>query len=74
MPSSGSLSFLSDSRDRRHHGPGARLLCDFQTQVQFAKARGLHVTATCGTSNVARVRALGADEVVDYSTVGDDVA
>ena len=38
-------------------------------QVQFAKARELHVTATCGPTNVDRVRELGADEVVDYSKV-----
>ena len=36
--------------------------------VQFAKSGGLLVSATCGTSNVAYVRSLGADRVIDYKT------
>ncbi len=35
--------------------------------VQIAKARGVKVTAVCSTRHVARVRAAGADEVVDYT-------
>lgn len=36
--------------------------------VQFAKSGGLLVAATCGTANVAYVKSLGADRVIDYKT------
>ena len=35
--------------------------------VQFAKSGGLLVAATCGANNVAYVRSLGADRVIDYT-------
>jgi NADPH:quinone reductase-like Zn-dependent oxidoreductase len=36
--------------------------------VQFAKQSGAHVIATAGTGDIDIVRALGADEVIDYKT------
>jgi NADPH:quinone reductase-like Zn-dependent oxidoreductase len=37
--------------------------------VQIARARGAHVTATASRSKISFVRALGADEVLDYRAV-----
>ncbi|WP_249345318.1 NADP-dependent oxidoreductase [Microbispora sp. H11081] len=45
--------------------------------VQLAKLAGAHVVATAGPRSAAAVRALGADEIVDYTTTalpgGNDV-
>jgi NADPH:quinone reductase-like Zn-dependent oxidoreductase len=37
-----------------------------ECEGHFAKARGLHVAATCSSSNLEYVSSLGADLVVDY--------
>ncbi|KAH8703089.1 putative zinc alcohol dehydrogenase [Talaromyces proteolyticus] len=37
--------------------------------IQIAKALGCQVTATCSTRNVELLKSLGADEVLDYTTV-----
>jgi NADPH:quinone reductase-like Zn-dependent oxidoreductase len=43
--------------------------------VQFARRAGLHCIATAGTKDIAYVRSLGADVVIDYHTQNfvDDV-
>lgn len=52
--------------------PGSRVLIHAgaggvgSVAIQLAKHLGAHVATTCGTSNVDKVKAIGADEVVDY--------
>src|SRR5262249_33225811 len=40
--------------------------------VQLAKRRGAHVIATASTPNTELTRALGADQVIDYTTTPFD--
>ena len=68
------LTALQGLRTHAKLKPGERVLINGAAggvgtfAVQIAKAMGAHVTAVCSTRNVEMVRALGADEVVDYTT------
>ena len=59
--------------DEAHLAPGMRVLVNGAAggvghyAVQYARHLGAHVTATCGPDNVAFVRELGADDVLDYT-------
>jgi NADPH:quinone reductase-like Zn-dependent oxidoreductase len=64
---------LQGLRDKGQLKPGQRIMIVGASggvgtfAVQIAKALGAHVTAVCSTRNVDQARALGADEVIDYT-------
>ena len=67
------VTALQGLRDKAHLEPGQTVLIYGAGggvgtfAIQIAKALGAHVTAVTSTTNVALVRAIGADEVVDYT-------
>jgi NADPH:quinone reductase-like Zn-dependent oxidoreductase len=66
------LTALNGLRDPGHLKAGQRVLIIGAAggvgtyAVQIARNMGAHVTAVCGTANLAFVRELGAEHVIDY--------
>jgi NADPH:quinone reductase-like Zn-dependent oxidoreductase len=73
MPTS-ALTALHGLRVAAAVQPGQRVLINGASggvgiyAVQIAKALGATVTGVCSSANVAMVRSLGADHVIDYTT------
>lgn len=72
VPTSGFIALLN-LRGGKHLRPGQRVLVNGAgggvgaLALQIAKARGAHVTAVDGPGKLTMLRALGADELLDYT-------